>query len=42
MNFADPNDLMILKANSVNQKYMTELIKNQKITSEDIIDPATG
>ena len=24
LNFADPNELMILKANSVNQKYMTE------------------
>jgi hypothetical protein len=33
---------MILKANSVNQKYMTELIHNQKITSDDIIDPHTG
>jgi len=28
LNFADPNDLKILKAKSVNQKYMTELINN--------------
>jgi hypothetical protein len=26
------NDLKIMKANSVNQKYMTELISNQKMS----------
>ena len=36
LNFADSNDLMILKANSVNQKYMTELIQNQNITGEEM------
>lgn len=33
---SDGSDLKILKASSVNQKYMTELINNQKITPNEL------
>jgi hypothetical protein len=36
----DENDLKILKANSVNNKYMTELIQGQRIMPDDM--RATG
>jgi hypothetical protein len=43
MNFGDDdNDLKILKANSVNNKYMTELIQGQKIMPEDMRAPAAA
>ena len=43
MNFdADENDLKILKANSVNSKYMTELIQNQKMQPEDMRAPGAA
>ena len=38
----DSNDLKILKANSVNNKYMTELVQVQKILPDDMRAPAAA
>ena len=32
---SDPNELKIYKAKSVNQKYMTEMVGNQKMNSDE-------
>lgn len=43
MNFEnDSTDLKILKASSVNNKYMTELIQGQRIMPEDMRAPAAA
>jgi hypothetical protein len=39
---SDSNDLKILKANSVNHKYMTELVQVQKMLPEDMRAPAAA
>lgn len=39
---SDSNELKILKASSVNNKYMTELIQGQRIMPDDMRAPAAA
>jgi hypothetical protein len=38
----DSNELKIMKANSVNNKYMTELIQGQKMMADDMHAPGAA
>jgi hypothetical protein len=42
LNCENSNELKILKANSVNNKYMTEVVQVQKMLPEDMRAPAAN